>query len=52
MGVQRFDLLVLGKRGEDVVDLLEWVLGRGESLDERSSAFEELRELVLGQLPR
>ena len=50
--VQRLELLVLGEAGDDVVGRVERVVAPGQSLDERRLAFEELRELLLAQLPR
>jgi hypothetical protein len=50
--VQRPELLVLGEGGDDVVGRVERVVTLREPLDERRLPLEELRELLLAQLPR
>jgi hypothetical protein len=52
MGRERLDLLVLGRVREHLAGLAERVLQLGEVRDETRVPFEELRELVLVQLPR
>ena len=52
VGVERFDLLVVGERGDDVVGPPQRVLDLGEPFDEARASLEELRQLVRGQLPR
>ncbi len=52
MSRQRCDLVGFGQRERDVLRDLEWVLMRGELLDEPRPPREERRQLVGAQLPR
>jgi len=52
MRVQSLPLLLLGQLREDLVRRAKRILALREQLDEPRAAFEELSELVDGQLPR